>query len=87
MDDRPGADLVRSWKDPDYREAGTAHPSGDIFMDEFGGNQPDTTTLATSLPCLAFLTFITSQLSCGVTCQNTLFSGQCPFGTAGVCPA
>ncbi|GAA1274260.1 hypothetical protein Psi02_03730 [Planotetraspora silvatica] len=60
--------LVRSWKDPDFRDGAAAHPAGDIDFGIVGGESD------TSGPCIGGLTLLAS---CLPICDGTLWNGTC----------
>ncbi|MDP9845561.1 hypothetical protein [Streptosporangium lutulentum] len=57
-------DLVRSWKDPDFREDGVEHPSGDISFTLMGAEGADSTPVCT-------VTIATGLASCWPWCAET----------------
>ncbi|SNS42835.1 hypothetical protein SAMN05216276_100995 [Streptosporangium subroseum] len=67
-------DLVRSWKDPDFREDGVEHPSGDISFTLVGAESADSTPACT-------VTIATGTLSCFPWCGNTVWNGTCTFAS------
>ncbi|MGS2640715.1 hypothetical protein [Streptosporangium sp. LJ11] len=72
-------DLVRAWKDPEFRGDGMSHPSGDMNLDlttVSGGND------VTSLPCGIVLT---DAVSCWPSCGSSAWVGTCAAVTVGCC--
>ncbi|MFC7643929.1 peptidase domain-containing ABC transporter [Streptosporangium lutulentum] len=62
-------DLVRSWKDPDFREDGVEHPSGDISFTLMGAEGADSTPVCT-------VTIATGLASCWPWCAETAASAR-----------
>jgi mersacidin/lichenicidin family type 2 lantibiotic len=90
-------DVVRAWKDPEYRSsldadersAMPSHPSGLMELDDAdlmtasGG----TTLVWTSCPCatIASVTTVTNNISCWGSCDNSVSDGTCDLWSLGCC--
>ncbi|GII55391.1 hypothetical protein Pth03_37800 [Planotetraspora thailandica] len=70
-------DLIKSWKNPELRADGAAHPVGDIDLGITGGEGE-----TTSLPCVGLATALAS---CWPSCSNTVWAGSCQIMSVGCC--
>jgi hypothetical protein len=73
-------ELVRAWKDVEYRDTGTGHPAGEIVIDPVGGMEAVNTEPVMSFGCC--------DTNVGCThpwgCPETLY-GTCGAFTIGCC--
>jgi mersacidin/lichenicidin family type 2 lantibiotic len=78
-------EIIRAWKDPEYRAGDTNHPAGEIALD-----QVDDHVGGTSIPCYALTVSVsnvaTQFFSCFGDCEASVAHGTCAYaGSIGCC--
>jgi hypothetical protein len=69
-----GHDLVRAWKDPDYRGNDVDNPAGEITLDQVGGNAAEAASTERLFTIGCNCQGFTTDLSvCATTTMSVLY--------------